>query len=64
MLKIVSFHQVTAKQRDYMLSENRSADEDVMNQPVITLWSDANFFSPYVLSAYVALAEKRALFYP
>ena len=29
-----------------------------MNQPVITLWSDADFFSPYVLSAYVALAEK------
>lgn len=29
-----------------------------MNQPIITLWSDADFFSPYVLSAYVALAEK------
>jgi glutathione S-transferase len=29
-----------------------------MSQPAITLWSDANFFSPYVLSAYVALAEK------
>jgi len=29
-----------------------------MNKPVITLWSDANFFSPYVLSAYVALQEK------
>ena len=29
-----------------------------MNQPAITLWSDANFYSPYVMSAYVALAEK------
>lgn len=29
-----------------------------MSQPVITLWSDANFFSPYVLSVYVALKEK------
>ena len=29
-----------------------------MNQPVITLWSDAQFFSPYVMSVYVALAEK------
>ncbi len=29
-----------------------------MNQPVITLWSDANFFSPYVMSVYVALAQK------
>ncbi|HHG8785771.1 TPA: glutathione transferase [Citrobacter sedlakii] len=29
-----------------------------MSKPVITLWSDANFFSPYVLSAYVALQEK------
>ena len=29
-----------------------------MSQPAITLWSDANFFSPYVMSAYVALAEK------
>jgi glutathione S-transferase len=57
----VSFHQVTARQRDYMLSKNRSADEDVMNQPVITLWSDANFFSPYVMSVYVALAEKGLL---
>ena len=26
-----------------------------MNQPVITLWSDADFFSPYVMSVYVAL---------
>jgi glutathione S-transferase len=41
-----------------MLREYRSADEDVMNQPVITLWSDAQFFSPYVMSVYVALAEK------
>jgi glutathione S-transferase len=45
-----------------MLSKNRSADEDVMNQPVITLWSDANFFSPYVMSVYVALAEKGLTF--
>lgn len=29
-----------------------------MSKPAITLWSDANFFSPYVLSAYVALQEK------
>lgn len=29
-----------------------------MSKPVITLWSDANFFSPYVLSVYVALQEK------
>ena len=33
-----------------------------MNQPVITLWSDANFFSPYVMSVYVALAEKGLTF--
>ena len=33
-----------------------------MNQPVITLWSDANFFSPYVMSVYVALAEKGLAF--
>ncbi|EIL1355053.1 glutathione S-transferase, partial [Salmonella enterica subsp. enterica serovar Enteritidis] len=25
-----------------------------MSKPVIVLWSDANFFSPYVLSAWVA----------
>jgi glutathione S-transferase len=41
-----------------MLNKNRSDDEDVMNQPAITLWSDSSYFSPYVLSAYVALAEK------
>jgi glutathione S-transferase len=29
-----------------------------MSKPVITLWSDANFFSPYVMSVYVALQEK------
>ena len=29
-----------------------------MSKPTITLWSDANYFSPYVLSAYVALQEK------
>jgi len=45
-----------------MLCENRSADEDVMSHPVITLWSDANFFSPYVMSVYVALAEKGLTF--
>ena len=33
-----------------------------MNQPVIMLWSDANFFSPYVMSVYVALAEKGLTF--
>lgn len=33
-----------------------------MSQPVITLWSDANFFSPYVMSVYVALAEKGLAF--
>lgn len=29
-----------------------------MSKPAITLWSDANFFSPYVMSVYVALREK------
>lgn len=29
-----------------------------MSQPVITLWSDSDFFSPYVMSVYVALQEK------
>lgn len=29
-----------------------------MSQPVITLWSDSRFFSPYVMSVYVALQEK------
>lgn len=29
-----------------------------MNEPAITLWSDTDYFSPYVLSAYVALHEK------
>ncbi|ANR80701.1 glutathione S-transferase [Kosakonia sacchari] len=29
-----------------------------MSEPAITLWSDAEYFSPYVLSAYVALHEK------
>lgn len=32
--------------------------EDVMSQPAITLWSDSDFFSPYVMSVYVALQEK------
>ncbi|MFG1174228.1 glutathione transferase [Erwiniaceae bacterium CAU 1747] len=29
-----------------------------MSHPNIILWSDANFFSPYVMSVYVALSEK------
>ncbi len=29
-----------------------------MSKPAITLWSDAHFFSPYVLSAWVALQER------
>lgn len=29
-----------------------------MSQPVITLWSDSDFFSPYVMSVYIALKEK------
>ena len=29
-----------------------------MSESTITLWSDADFFSPYVMSAYVALQEK------
>lgn len=29
-----------------------------MSQPEITLWSDACYFSPYVMSVYVALQEK------
>ncbi|STW80169.1 glutathione S-transferase [Klebsiella michiganensis] len=35
-----------------------------MSQPAITLWSDADFFSPYVMSVYVALQEKSLPFYP
>ncbi len=31
--------------------------EDAMSQP-ITLWSDSDFYSPYVMSVYVALQEK------
>ena len=34
------------------------AIEDAMSQSAITLWSDADFFSPYVMSVYVALQEK------
>ena len=45
-----------------MLDENRTADEDAMSQPAITLWSDNNYFSPYVMSVYVALAEKGLTF--
>lgn len=30
----------------------------MMSEPAITLWSDADYFSPYVLSAWVALHEK------
>jgi len=29
-----------------------------MSRPVITLWSDSQFYSPYVMSVYVALQEK------
>lgn len=29
-----------------------------MSHPNIILWSDANYFSPYVMSVYVALSEK------
>ncbi len=29
-----------------------------MSEPSITLWSDSNFFSPYVMAVYVALHEK------
>jgi len=29
-----------------------------MSEPAITLWSDADYYSPYVMSVYVALAEK------
>lgn len=29
-----------------------------MSEPVITLWSEAKYFSPYVMSVYVALHEK------
>lgn len=29
-----------------------------MRHPLITLWSDASFYSPYVMSVYVALQEK------
>lgn len=34
-----------------------------MSKPAITLWSDAHFFSPYVLSAWVALQEKGLSFH-
>lgn len=33
-----------------------------MTRSVITLWSDANFYSPYVMSVYVALQEKGLAF--
>ena len=29
-----------------------------MSQPTLTLWSDSDFFSPYVMSVYVVLQEK------
>ncbi|RXM13501.1 glutathione S-transferase, partial [Salmonella enterica subsp. enterica serovar Poona] len=45
----VSFHQVTAGERRYILGRNLiRPQEDIMSKPVIVLWSDANFFSPYV----------------
>ena len=34
-----------------------------MSKTAITLWSDAHFFSPYVLSAWVALQEKGLSFH-
>ena len=34
-----------------------------MSKPAITLWSDAHFFSPYVLSAWVAFQEKGLSFH-
>ena len=34
-----------------------------MSKPAITFWSDAHFFSPYVLSAWVALQEKGLSFH-
>ncbi|MCS2155156.1 glutathione transferase [Scandinavium goeteborgense] len=33
-----------------------------MTRPVITLWSDNHFYSPYVMSVYVALQEKGLAF--
>ncbi|MCS2157147.1 glutathione transferase [Scandinavium sp. H11S7] len=33
-----------------------------MTHPVITLWSDNHFYSPYVMSVYVALQEKGLAF--
>ncbi|MBJ3814420.1 glutathione transferase [Shimwellia pseudoproteus] len=33
-----------------------------MSQPAITLWSDAQFLSPWVMSVYVALKEKGLAF--
>ncbi|MDN6110760.1 MAG: glutathione S-transferase, partial [Enterobacterales bacterium] len=33
-----------------------------MSQPKITLYSDSHFFSPYVMSVYVALKEKGVRF--
>lgn len=38
------------------------AVEDVMNQSAITLWSDSEFLSPYVMSVFVALTEKGVKF--
>lgn len=33
-----------------------------MSKPAITLWSDAHFFSPYVLSAWVAFMVRACRF--
>lgn len=33
-----------------------------MSQPVLTLFTDSNFFSPYALSAFVSLQEKGIVF--
>ena len=32
--------------------------EETMSRPEITLWSESNYVSPYVMSVYVALQEK------
>jgi len=49
---------VTARTGRYILDEIRQFNEDTMGEPAITLWSDADFFSPYVMSVYVTLHEK------
>lgn len=58
----MQFTDVTEIRFRYMFIELPLADEDFMEQPVITLWSDAHFHSPYVMSVYVALKEKGLAF--